>query len=211
MGGEADPQGSGTLYYDAWRSTDKGITWVQQTDALPDWYLHATGLHDGSIILCTLSTLFFRSTDKAVTWVQQNTVVPDIPYNCPLIALSDDTILVIGVVFSPTRMEVWKSTDKAVTWTLVSTDLTKMLRPSGYIVRSNDTVFIFGGNDYSTGIKSNQVLFSADRGLTLTLQTPPPGWTERSQFGFCRLGNGIVLFGGVNIVPAGVTDVWRYS
>ena len=77
MGGTS----SGVDLNDVWRSTDKGVTWTQQT-ANAEWseryYPSSVVLPDGSIVLMGGETSdgksndVWRSTDKGATWTEVN-------------------------------------------------------------------------------------------------------------------------------------------
>ncbi len=108
---------------DVWRSTDRGASWVRQTEHA-QWAGRsrhaAVCLPDGSIVVMggrdsTNAVLddVWRSTDKGVTWTRQ---VENAPWAArdshAAVALADGSIVMMGGWGAEQYNDAWRSTDQ---------------------------------------------------------------------------------------------------
>ncbi|WP_292347091.1 PKD domain-containing protein [Methanoregula sp. PtaB.Bin085] len=174
--------GGYTQFNDVWRSTDKGLTWVQATANAP-WqkrYGHTmTVLGDDSIILVGGYTFggsplyprdTWRSTDQGTTWVR---VSLDNGFDGRILqssaALPDGSVILLGgISWGVYYNDTWKSIDNGATWFRVTANApwekrnahTSTVMPDGSIV-------LMGGYDTAGGYK-NDVWRSNDNGTSWT-------------------------------------------
>ena len=224
--------GGSPRYNDVWRSTDRGATWTQMT-ANAGWSGRelpmSVVLSDGSIILMggddggSLFTFsrkndVWRSTDQGATWTR---LTANAGWNGrfghnSVVALSDDTIILIGGVGRNWYNDVWKSTDQGATWTRVTADA-EWTKRSGHVAvaLSDDSIILMGGNDANTCY--NDIWRSTDQGATWTQITANVAWPPRTSFTSVVLpDDSIVLMGGYfgstflpNVDSDVLNDVWR--
>ena len=106
----------GSTTNDVWRSTDKGVTWVRQTESA-DWaarYGHTSvSLADGSIFLMGgyaqgYNSDVWRSADQGVTWSRQTAGAPwAARFSAAAVSLPDGNIVLMGG-YSPYQRDVWR-------------------------------------------------------------------------------------------------------
>jgi PKD repeat protein len=162
MGGHDD---SATTYKnDTWRSTDKGVTWVQQS-ATAGWTGRggqtAVTLPDDSIVLMgggAFKNDTWRSTDKGVTWVQQSATAGWTGrVESSSIAMKDNSIVLMGGYdsLSSYKNDTWRSTDKGVSWTLLNASSGWLKREYFSVVALPDGSIVLIGGYESGGNRMN--------------------------------------------------------
>jgi type II secretory pathway component GspD/PulD (secretin) len=182
----------GNLMNDVWRSTDKGVTWMQQT-AAASWserYGHSSvALPDGSIVLMgggssggSLMNDVWRSTDNGVTWTQQTTATSWSERKFHIsVALPDGSIVLMGgySLFNSRTNDVWRSSNNGVTWTQQTAAASWVGRDSHTAVTLPDgSIVLMGGFDGESAML-NDVWRSTDNGVTWTQQIPSAPWSGR--------------------------------
>ena len=225
MGGSNSTSPGAVFYNDTWISTDKGSTW-QLVNASSGWTPRANtaavALSDGSIVLTggnfgvnntDLLNDVWSSSDKGATWTQINASAGWDPRRVhAVVALSDDSIVLMGGFAGNNRNETWLSADKGYTWTQVNAS-------SGWAARRalnaaampDDSIVVLGG---ITGDNTflGDAWRSTDKGST---------WTEVNSTAFSpRAGPSVaVTSDGSLVVMDGLytnstlspNDVWRLS
>jgi len=187
MGGCDNSGGSYTAsgrLNDIWRSTDKGVTWSQQT-ANARWsgrFDHSSvAMSDGSIILMggygdksgnsvgVLNDVWW-SPDSGVTWSQQ-TVNAGWSKVRASVAMPDGSIILMGDHLN----DVWRSTGKGVTWTQ-QTASAEWSRRDGHasVAMPDGSIILMGGYDLGYNGYMNDVWRSTDNGVTWTEQKVVP-------------------------------------
>jgi len=124
MGGD-----DGDYKNDAWRSTDNGANWTQQT-ASAGWTTRSrftsVSLTDSSITIHggrqgkNRRNDVWKSTDKGANWTQQTASAEWTErYWHASVALTDDSIVLMGGDDGDYKNDAWRSTDNGATWTLL--------------------------------------------------------------------------------------------
>jgi PGF-pre-PGF domain-containing protein len=184
MGGSVKESNKQIEKNDTWRSTDNGITWVQQ-NASSGWLARVNpscvAMPDNSIVIMggfvgnyTFMKDVWRSTDNGTTWMLQtdNAAWPA-RYTHTSVVMPDGSIILMGGWDGSNYLnEVWRSTDSGATWTLQTggaswsrrSEHTSVAMPDGSIV-------LIGGrgsqNDPDGSTKDN-AWRSIDNGVTWT-------------------------------------------
>ena len=209
------------LRNETYRSTDNGATW-QLVNSSGEWvarvetYNSMVVLSDGTIVKMGGSdggTNYFNdtweSTDKGSTWQLVNASSGwSARANPSAVALSDDSIVIMGGSNADVLNDVWHSTDKGATWTQINANpgwskrvgQTSVVIPDGSIVP-------MGG---LAGSHMNDTWRSTDKGYTWEQVNASGGWIARRGLNAAAMPDGsIVLLGGVTDISTYLNDVWR--
>jgi len=225
MGGSNSTEPGAVFYNDTWISTDIGSTW-QLVNASSGWTARsntaAVALSDDSIVLTggnfgvnntDLLNDVWRSTDKGETWTQINASAGWSPRRVhAVVALSDDSIVLMGGYADGNRNDTWLSTDKGYTWTQVNASSGWAARRAPNAAAMPDDSIVLLGGLTGTSTFLGDVWRSTDKGST---------WTEVNSSAFSpRAGSGVaVTSDGSLVVMDGLytnttmspNDVWRLS
>ena len=133
------------------------------------------------------------------------------------VVLGKDIYVIGGTTsLAPLRIssEVWRSSDKGITWDQVA-DSTKGFTPARYNHSSvvlDGNIYIIAGTTSRASFNSNDVLKSADRGVSWTRAAAPT--TTAARFSARRLADAQVLNGEIYLMggfngTSYLNDVWK--
>lgn len=219
--------GTGGYANDTWRSTDKGVTWVQvntNSGWSARWGHGGVAMPDGSILIMgggvgphgyPIPSDVWRSTDKGATWTEINSSPGWSPRrNFATALLPDGNIVIMGGMINSSDQdsnETWKSTDRGLTWTLINTSSGWLPRRAlSDAVLPDGSIFLMGGRYTLKNIYLNDTWKSTDEGATWSLVNVSSGWNERySQHSMAMPDGSIILLGGMNDDTNYRNDTWR--
>ena len=194
------------LYNDTWRSSDQGVTWVQQTYAAA-WSARAhqssVALPDGRIVLFGGSGGGFKnstyySADQGKTWILVNASPAFMARDSiPTVVLPDGSIVLMGGAVSNNNSvsgyyfanDTWRSVDAGNIWVLQNNSAPWAGREaSGAVAFSNGDIILIGGQSsdltttpyHSADITFNDTWISHDNGATWASANLSCGWIPRS-------------------------------
>ena len=209
---------------DVWRSTDNGVSWVQQTANAEYGMLsyHASVvLSDGTILVMggsqgvgTPAASVWKSVDKGVSWTLVTDVAGFGARNChtAVVFPNDDIVLMGGSTNGTYPNDSWISQNKGVTWTCQSATAGwegRVYTTAQYL--SDGSIVLMGGYDDSGG--KNDVWRSTDKGINWVQQTASAEWLPRDGLQSVVLSDDtLIVIGGYNetgIPPLIFLDVWK--
>ncbi len=167
---------------------------------------------DGSIVLMNSGSGYYndtwRSTDKGITWTLMNASCGwrNGRYGESSVALPDGSIVLMGGYDGNFFYnDTWLSADNGATWTKVNASSGWTGRYAHSSVAMPDGSIVLMGGYTASGIRTNDVWRSTDKGNTWTLMTANAGWWPRHLHSSVALSDGsIVLMGGYTPL----NDVW---
>ena len=230
---------------EVWRSTNNGLTWIEQT-ASASWGPRsehtASVMTDGSIILTggyspsipgVLNDVW-RSTDKGVTWIQRTASAPwAVRMGHSAIVGPTGTLLYIMAGNTPSGTyynDVWVSSDYGATWTEKTPSAGWSIRTGACAAGFPDGSFVLtcgGYYEYFSGsggywelVYYNDTWNSTDQAVTWVQQSYGFSGTKRAGAAQAILSDGsLVVLGGLytyySAPPSPVptydylNDVWR--
>jgi len=187
-----------TGLHDTWRSTDDGVTWVEQSD--PSEFNLRNGhnsllMPDGSCVVIAGgygTPLYWsdvwRTVNSGVSWTQikPNDSTPWSKRIYIASVIKGTKIIMAGGYFygglgSNVLNQVWASSDNGVTWVEQTAAAGWTRRHQHTMVLLNDgSLILSGGGDGESGTNPrNDVWRSTDDGVTWVEQTAAAGWSAR--------------------------------
>jgi PKD repeat protein len=213
--------GSGTpLKNDVWLSTDKGVTWTQQTPNAgwtPREGQSTVVMPNGHIVLMGGSDSggathdVWMSNNEGVSWTQQTANAWwSARYGQSSVVMPNGDIVLMGGSDDPyTRNnDVWRSTDEGVSWTYVNLYADWFKREGqGSVVMPDGSIVLVGGS------YQNDVWRSTDSGVTWSQVNTGADWTGRYYPSIVETPDGsIVLTGGeTSGTQVKMGDTWRFN
>ena len=209
--------GTGYMYNDTWRSTDRGATWTLMNSS-SGWsernYPSTLSMPDGSIVLIggSGSSSYndtWRSTDNGATWTQMTSSAPWTGRLTESVVMPDGSIVIMGGQDdSGNRNDTWRSTDDGATWTLqtVHAGWTERVGQSA-VAMPDGSIVLMGGVDLSG--RRNDTWRSTDNGATWTMMTAAAGWSARGYLRSDAMPDGSILLMGGTSATGKNNDVWR--
>jgi photosystem II stability/assembly factor-like uncharacterized protein len=182
-------------------SMDTTYYWqVRATNALGTTYANGGADAFWSFTTGNESSIWIQQTDDA-GWSDRNSHSG--------VALSDDSIVIMGGWAGSRMNDVWRSADFGVSWTRMTDDAGwNDRRDHTTIALSDNSIIVMGGHDGSSNL--NDVWRSTDLGATWTQMTGSAPWSARSSFiRSCTSlsDNSIIMMGGWD--GGYPDDVWR--
>ena len=209
--------GTGYMYNDTWRSTDRGIIWGLMNSS-SGWserdYPSTLSMPDGSIVLIggsgfTGNNDTWRSTDNGTTWTQMTSHAPWTGRSTESVAMPDGSIVIMGGQDdSGNRNDTWRSTDNGATWTLQTAHAAWTERFGQSAVAMPDgSIVLMGGVDLSG--RRNDTWRSTDDGATWTEVNASSGWSVRGYQRSDAMPDGSILLMGGTSATGKNNDIWR--